>query len=375
MKVTAIIEKGSDGMFSVRSEQKIGNHYFGGFGESVEIGFNNRYLLDALKNSDTDEVKIYLSGSVKPMVIKPTEGDSLRYWTGAEDGDIEKTENWYNDMSPISLTSKPWIYKFAIFKGRKNMDVSVSHPIWVYGLSVDSTAGPFILTGEQINIYSPPKHHREGGTGKHGGIMSDSVLPMVVNNVVKSLYWEDMYLAHSFKDAGSISLMADQPTPSGASEFYFCGDIRLGGAWTVSHFNVSTNDNSVKNESGVLVAKCFNRLTLLSGASFSASEQNEDFDLAQQFRLAPASTLTIGGPTCRFLVANTNFIDGTLTVNGTLEAQAKQTFIGDGTTRFQSATGELDFKGGMTIVPGSLVGDVALSFKGAPSSLTSAPTG
>ena len=37
MKVTAIIEKGSDGMFSIRSEQKIGNHYFGGFGESVEI--------------------------------------------------------------------------------------------------------------------------------------------------------------------------------------------------------------------------------------------------------------------------------------------------------------------------------------------------
>ena len=37
MRITAIIEKGSDGMFSVRSDQKIGNHYFGGFGESVEI--------------------------------------------------------------------------------------------------------------------------------------------------------------------------------------------------------------------------------------------------------------------------------------------------------------------------------------------------
>ena len=160
--------------------------------------------------------------------------------------------------------------------------------------------------------------------------------------------------------------MGDQIQTRGTPDFYFCGDIRLGGAWTVSHFNVSTNDNSVKNESGVLVAKCFNRLTLLSGASFSASEQNEDFDLAQQFRLAPASTLTIGGPTCRFLVANTNFIDGTLTVNGTLEAQAKQTFIGDGTIRFQTATGELDFKGGMTIISGSLVGEVALSLKGEP---------
>lgn len=48
-------------------------------GESMEIGFNNKYLLDALKNSETDEVKIYLSGSVKPMVIKPTEGDSFLF--------------------------------------------------------------------------------------------------------------------------------------------------------------------------------------------------------------------------------------------------------------------------------------------------------
>lgn len=35
MKVLAIIEKGSDGMYSVRSESKIGNSYFGGFGNNV----------------------------------------------------------------------------------------------------------------------------------------------------------------------------------------------------------------------------------------------------------------------------------------------------------------------------------------------------
>ncbi len=35
MKITAIIEKGSDGMYSIRCEEHIGNHYFGGFGESV----------------------------------------------------------------------------------------------------------------------------------------------------------------------------------------------------------------------------------------------------------------------------------------------------------------------------------------------------
>lgn len=46
-------------------------------GESVEIGFNNRYLLDALKNTDTDEVKLVLNGPLAPMIIKPVKGDSF----------------------------------------------------------------------------------------------------------------------------------------------------------------------------------------------------------------------------------------------------------------------------------------------------------
>ena len=36
MKVTAIVEKGSDGLYSIYSEQEINNHSFGGYGESVE---------------------------------------------------------------------------------------------------------------------------------------------------------------------------------------------------------------------------------------------------------------------------------------------------------------------------------------------------
>ena len=46
-------------------------------GEDVEIGFNNRYLLDALKNVDTDEVKITLNGSLSPIIITPVKGDSF----------------------------------------------------------------------------------------------------------------------------------------------------------------------------------------------------------------------------------------------------------------------------------------------------------
>lgn len=46
-------------------------------GDQVEIGFNNRYMLDALKNTDTDEIKIILNGSVSPILIKPVQGDSF----------------------------------------------------------------------------------------------------------------------------------------------------------------------------------------------------------------------------------------------------------------------------------------------------------
>lgn len=46
-------------------------------GESVEMGLNCRYFLDALKNCDTDEVRILLSGSLSPMILKPVSGDSF----------------------------------------------------------------------------------------------------------------------------------------------------------------------------------------------------------------------------------------------------------------------------------------------------------
>lgn len=46
-------------------------------GEDVEIGFNNKYLLDALRNVDTDEVKMTLNGSLSPMIITPVKGDSF----------------------------------------------------------------------------------------------------------------------------------------------------------------------------------------------------------------------------------------------------------------------------------------------------------
>ena len=49
----------------------------GGELKRIEIGFNNTYLTDCLRTVDVDEVKIELSSSVSPIIIKPIEGDSF----------------------------------------------------------------------------------------------------------------------------------------------------------------------------------------------------------------------------------------------------------------------------------------------------------
>lgn len=48
-------------------------------GDRVEIGFNNRYLLDALRNSEGDEVRLVLNGALSPMKVLPKEGNSFLF--------------------------------------------------------------------------------------------------------------------------------------------------------------------------------------------------------------------------------------------------------------------------------------------------------
>lgn len=48
-------------------------------GDSVEIGFNNRYLLDALRNSRCEKVIMEMSGPLSPVKILPTEGEDFTY--------------------------------------------------------------------------------------------------------------------------------------------------------------------------------------------------------------------------------------------------------------------------------------------------------
>ncbi len=48
-------------------------------GQAVEVGFNNRYLLDALRYCGKDEVVLQISGPLAPVKIVPTEGTDFLF--------------------------------------------------------------------------------------------------------------------------------------------------------------------------------------------------------------------------------------------------------------------------------------------------------
>lgn len=48
-------------------------------GEKVEMGFNNKYLLDALKAAGCDEVRIEISGPLSPIKILPPQGEDFLF--------------------------------------------------------------------------------------------------------------------------------------------------------------------------------------------------------------------------------------------------------------------------------------------------------
>lgn len=48
-------------------------------GNDIEIGFNSKYMVDALKNTETDEVTIKLDTPISPIKIMPKSGDNFLF--------------------------------------------------------------------------------------------------------------------------------------------------------------------------------------------------------------------------------------------------------------------------------------------------------
>ena len=103
-------------------------------GESVEIGFNNRYLLDALKNADTDEIKLILNGSLTAMFVKPVYGNIsvLNYnfclsagFRGSKDSEII---NWDENFARIEMRflgqEREQTAKILFRGGKKSVEIN-----------------------------------------------------------------------------------------------------------------------------------------------------------------------------------------------------------------------------------------------------------
>ena len=48
-------------------------------GDSFEIGLNSRYLLEALKAAESEQVQILFNGPNNGVLIEPLEGDDFKY--------------------------------------------------------------------------------------------------------------------------------------------------------------------------------------------------------------------------------------------------------------------------------------------------------
>ena len=68
---------------ALRTSNSIGNAYdecsTAGNGNDMEIGFNCKYLLEALKAVPTEEIMLELKTNLSPAVINPCEGNKFTY--------------------------------------------------------------------------------------------------------------------------------------------------------------------------------------------------------------------------------------------------------------------------------------------------------
>ncbi|MGI5965923.1 MULTISPECIES: DNA polymerase III subunit beta [Anaerotruncus] len=73
----------SDGLIKISCSTAIGKAYdeitCNQTGDGVEIGFNSRYMLDALKASECDEIQMVINGPLSPIKIVPLEGDAFTF--------------------------------------------------------------------------------------------------------------------------------------------------------------------------------------------------------------------------------------------------------------------------------------------------------
>ncbi len=72
-----------DGQMEVTSKSEEGNVkedvIISKEGDDLTIGFNSKYMIDALKAIDDEEIAMYFNTSISPCLIKPLAGDSYEY--------------------------------------------------------------------------------------------------------------------------------------------------------------------------------------------------------------------------------------------------------------------------------------------------------
>ena len=75
--------KFEDGLIKISCSTALGKAYdeitCNQTGGNVEIGFNSRYMLDALRAAECDEVQLLINGPLSPIKLVPMEGDAFTF--------------------------------------------------------------------------------------------------------------------------------------------------------------------------------------------------------------------------------------------------------------------------------------------------------
>ena len=277
----------------------------------------------------------------------PYDGDSKKYWTGkGGDNLYTTTANWGGDGTEV-----PGNANEAYFYGAYNTDISITAAKSIRSFNFRAESGPYMFSGKKMTFAYPNKE-----TGGSPSFLNESPFAEVIADEVAC---STAFRCHSLAQ-GSLAAIGGS---SSGKPLDFGGDVRIGGAWTVSYLRVSVATST---------SKCRSRLTVMPNATLQVANQSADLDFddkgAGSLAIAKDGVAVIGGTALAMSSDNKHYVDGTLTVNCPLVTSARQTFRGDGTLKLlggvaASETGVVRVEGNLTLVPSNWVNAVTLSVK------------
>lgn len=273
-------------------------------------------------------------------------------FTGKNGGTWSNQANWPSGTTPPDSSSN---FNSAEVHFSGNRQLYVTNDVGsmrVARFIVEENAGPYTFRGYGHRYYRPTSEDETNGCS----LMSKSQFPFIDETKVTKFKDQGAFVVRALRQ-GCIALVGGGTVPE--TKTYYCGDVRLGGKWTLKeivHSSV-TGDRA-------------NRLTILPEAEVDVTGQTSDIEGDGYCFVAEGATLTVAGEKLSWPTdENTHYVDGAWNVQCPVIATAKQVFTGEGTlrmTRTDASEGAIGLSGSLTLVHGDWTGALSLEVRDSP---------